>query len=190
MKDLDAITQVDETIPTGFLWKAPIRMLALLGYRLGKSMIAHPYDWRLPPQSMQQRDNSFSHLKSNIERVIQEQRAENPHSPIRGVYLVAFSMGNLFTQYFFRHLEAALRKQGMEQWVEQHIYALIMAGGPFWGSQSSLESILTGETAGLPIHKEQSRDMMLTWGRYALYCIVFYCMAFLVFLVYCTSCVG
>ncbi|CAB9517445.1 Phospholipid--sterol O-acyltransferase [Seminavis robusta] len=161
---LDAITQVDEQLPTGFLWKDAIHMLATMGYRPGTSMFAHPYDWRLPPKKMEQRDRSFSRLKSNIERTVREHKQRNPHSPIRGVFLVAFSMGNLFTQYFFRYLQAGLGQKGMEQWVDEHVYALVMAGAPFLGSGSTLESIIVGETAGLPMQKEQARDMMLTWG--------------------------
>jgi hypothetical protein len=67
---IDAVSQVDETLPTGFLLKSLIQMLASKGYEPEQSMFAHPYDWRLPPGRLEERDAAFSRLKRRIEGTV------------------------------------------------------------------------------------------------------------------------
>jgi len=127
---LDSISQVDESVPAGFLWKAWIHMLASNEYVPEKTMFAHPYDWRLPPELLEERDRSFSRLKYRIELVVREQE-EDQNILDPGITLVALSLGNLYVQYFFKYLETELGKRGMERWVEKHVYSLVMAGAPY-----------------------------------------------------------
>lgn len=161
---IDAITQVDETVPVGFLWKAMIHMLASGGYEPEKSLFAHPYDWRLAPGKMEDRDEAFSKLRRNIEAVVSRYKRDNPHTPLRGVCLIGFSLGNLFIQYFFKYMEVELGKRGLERWADEHVHVIFMAGSPFLGAPAIVESIMVGETMGLPLSVEQSRDLMLTFG--------------------------
>ena len=160
---MDSISQVDESVPAGFLWKAWIHMLASNDYVPEKNMFAHPYDWRLPPELLEQRDRSFSRLQRKIELVVEEQEDDvNVLDP--GVTLVALSLGNLYVQYFFKYLETELGNKGLEKWVEKHVYALVMAGAPYLGAVGPIRAVLVGDPNGLPITYEESRDLMLTFG--------------------------
>ena len=160
---MDSISQVDESVPAGFLWKAWIHMLASNDYVPEKNMFAHPFDWRLPPELLEQRDRSFSRLQRKIELVVEEQEDDvNVLDP--GVTLVALSLGNLYVQYFFKYLETELGNKGLEKWVEKHVYALVMAGAPYLGAVGPIRAVLVGDPNGLPITYEESRDLMLTFG--------------------------
>jgi len=166
---LDAVTQVDETVPlttATYLLKPLIQLLASMGYEPEQSMLAHPYDWRLPPGQMEARDASFSRLKQRIEGTVAIYKQRHPQSPIGGVMLVGHSLGNLYIQYFFNYLKNELGEKGMEQWAEEYVYCIFMGGAPFLGSVTAIKALLVGETMGLPppYSESQSRDLHLTWG--------------------------
>lgn len=153
---MDSITQVDESVPAGFLWKGLIHMLASNNYVPDKNMYAHPYDWRIPPLILQERDRSFSRLRHKIELIVKEQM-EDHYFIETGVTLVALSLGNLYVQYFFKFLETELGKRGSSRWIDKHIHTLIMAGAPLLGAVGPLRAIFVGDTNGLPITSKQSR---------------------------------
>uniref|UniRef100_A0A7S4MS34 Uncharacterized protein n=1 Tax=Odontella aurita TaxID=265563 RepID=A0A7S4MS34_9STRA len=162
---LDAISVVDESLPTGgFLLKALIHMFVSLGYEPDQSMFAHPYDWRLPPGLMESRDAVFSRLKNKIENAVQTHKRRNPENPARGVVLVGLSLGNMFIQYFFEYLRAELGTRGMERWADEYVHGLVMGGAPWLGAGGPVKSVVVGETMGMPWTKEQSRDLFTTWG--------------------------
>jgi len=161
---LDAISQVDESVPAGFLWQAFIHMLGSNGYVPEGSMFAHPYDWRMPPGLLQMRDRTFSRLKTKIETVVAEYEERHPMMQNRGVGIVALSLGNLFVQYFFNFLRREMGSKRLEEWTTRHIYATAFSGAPFLGAIGPLRALIVGDTNGLPISKEQSRDIMLTFG--------------------------
>jgi len=161
---IDAVSQVDESLPTGFLLKSLIQMLASKGYEPEQSMFAHPYDWRLPPGRLEERDAAFSRLKRRIEGTVAMHKKRNPGIPTRGVMLVGLSLGNLFIQYFFNYLKAELGERGLERWADEYVHGLVLGGSPFLGAPGPIQSLLVGATMGLPIKMEESREMYLTFG--------------------------
>lgn len=90
-------------------------------------MFAHPYDWRLPPGRLEERDASFTRLKQKIEAFVANFRKRYPQSPVRGVLLVGLSLGNLFIQYFFLYLQKELGEHGLNRWADQHIHGKLLA---------------------------------------------------------------
>lgn len=164
---LDALTQVDETVPTGYLLKPLIHMLvAEMGYEPEQTIVAHPYDWRLPPRHLEDRDAAFSRLKHKIEGSVALFRRRHPTSPLRGVMLVAHSLGNMFLQYFFQYLKAELGEQGLEEWADKHVHSMIMGGAPFLGSPHAIKGVLVGDTMSIPLPytEAQSRELHSSWG--------------------------
>jgi len=81
-----------------------IKMLIDVGYDYF-TLDACPYDWRLPPEKLQERDNYFRQMKMKVDIMIahQEQKA----------VLLAHSMGNRVVQYFFKWLQ----EKGEEEWI-------------------------------------------------------------------------
>lgn len=165
---LDALTQVDETLEltSGYLLKPLIHMLINMGYEPEQTVVAHPYDWRLPPRRLEDRDAAFSRLRHKIEGSVALFRQRHPQSPLRGVLLVAHSLGNLFLQYFFQYLQAELGERGLERWADKHVHGMILGGAPFLGSAHALKGVLVGDTMGIPLPytEAQSRELYSTWG--------------------------
>lgn len=81
-----------------------------LGYDVS-SMLGFPYDWRLSPDKMEERDGFLTLTRRRIEAAVQS----NGEPGI----LVAHSMGNLIFRYFLLWLRKQLRKEAHENLQEQ-----------------------------------------------------------------------
>lgn len=81
-----------------------------LGYDVS-SMQGFPYDWRLSPDKMEERDGFLTLTRRRIEAAVQS----NGEPGI----LVAHSMGNLVFRYFLLWLRNQLRKEAFDNLTEQ-----------------------------------------------------------------------
>ena len=81
-----------------------------LGYDVS-SMVGFPYDWRLSPDKMEQRDGFLTLFRRRIEAAVQS----NGEPGI----IVAHSMGNLIFRYFLLWLRNQLRKEAFDSLLEQ-----------------------------------------------------------------------
>lgn len=82
-----------------------------LGYDV-TTLIGLPYDWRLSPHKMQQRDGFLTWMRRHIETAVQVQQGQP------GI-MVAHSMGNLIFRYFLEWLRQELRQEAYQQIVAQ-----------------------------------------------------------------------
>lgn len=113
-------------------------MLEDLGYEDGVNLDAVPYDWRLPPYRLEERDNYFSELQKKIENMYHQ----NDNTK---VVIIAHSLGNRVTHYFTRFME---KKAGRE-WASKYLDNWL-AIGPLWlGAPKLLRAIITGDRMGL-----------------------------------------
>ena len=71
-----------------------------------------PYDWRLPPFALQQRDSFFTVFKNTVEEMV--------GTTGKPVIILAHSMGNKVTHYFLQYILYTL-SDGM-QWIFRHIH--------------------------------------------------------------------
>jgi hypothetical protein len=69
-------------------------------------MVGLPYDWRLSPDKMEERDGFFTLTRSRVEAAVSSNGAP-------GIF-VAHSMGNLTFRYFLLWLRTQLRKEAYE----------------------------------------------------------------------------
>lgn len=81
-----------------------------LGYDVS-SMVGFPYDWRLSPDKMEERDGFLTLTRRRIEAAVQSNGEP-------GIF-VAHSMGNLIFRYFLLWLRNQLRKEAYESLAEQ-----------------------------------------------------------------------
>ena len=125
-----------------------------LGYQGGRSLMGAPYDWRLAPRRLEERDAFFTKLKADIERAVQLNR--------RPAIIIAHSMGNLVVQYFVAWLEAT-QPRTWRAWIDRHLWCYVGLGAPLLGAVGALKPTLTGETFGLSISEAQAREMELTF---------------------------
>lgn len=113
-----------------------IQHLQALGYD-HTTLIAAPYDWRLPPQKLNERDVYFWDLKAKIELAVR--KAGHPAA------LLGHSMGCKVAHYFLVWAEATL---GYE-WIEQYVHQFIPAGAPWLGAPKTLRTLISGDKMGL-----------------------------------------
>ena len=124
------------------------------GYDSG-SVIGFPYDWRLSPGKMEERDGFFSKMKTSIEAAVRQHR--------RPGIVVAHSMGNNVVRYLIQWLQHHYPKS-WESWVRGHLWTYVALAPPLLGSVMPLKSVLTGEPMGLPITDRQARELELSFG--------------------------
>ncbi|ELR22939.1 phospholipid:sterol acyl transferase [Acanthamoeba castellanii str. Neff] len=103
-------------------------------------LVAVPYDWRLPPHMLEERDGFFTQLRTIIEKT-----AERCQSP---VVIVAHSMGNRVLQYFLHRLVVTEGDLG-RQWIDRHVHSYVAVGAPFLGAPKIVRSLATGERMGM-----------------------------------------
>mmetsp|Transcript_20106 Transcript_20106/g.43494 ORF Transcript_20106/g.43494 Transcript_20106/m.43494 type:complete len:786 (-) Transcript_20106:3922-6279(-) len=109
------------------------------GYKEGVDLDAVPYDWRVPPRVLEERDQYYSRTLSKIEKMCEQNEG-------RGVVLLCHSMGCKQGHFI---LEYAQQVKGRE-WIDKYIHSYVPVGSPHIGASSALTSIVVGNNMGLP----------------------------------------
>ena len=111
------------------------------------------YDWRLPPEKLEERDGFFSRLKANITAAVQANGEK--------AVFICHSMGNRTAQYFLEW--AAVQDPA---WIDQHVHAQLALGGPFLGAPKTVRGLITGDALGLDMFlvMEESIDVATHLG--------------------------
>eukprot|EP01035_Chromulina_nebulosa_P017322 gene17322-22863_t len=145
------------TPPATSIFTSLIRMLAdELGYD-ANNIIGAPYDWRLSPMELENRDSFFTTLKFRIETAVRRHR--------RPAIIMAHSMGTNLFIYFCDWLRYYDKPSiGWERWVRKHIWAYVGFAAPLLGAPGSLKSVLSGHTFGLTISEAQARELEITFS--------------------------
>jgi len=81
-----------------------------LGYDVS-NIVGLPYDWRLSPDKMEERDGFLTLTRRRMEAAVQSNGKPG--------IMVAHSMGNLIFRYFLQWLRAELREEAHERLVKQ-----------------------------------------------------------------------
>uniref|UniRef100_M8C502 Phospholipid:diacylglycerol acyltransferase n=1 Tax=Aegilops tauschii TaxID=37682 RepID=M8C502_AEGTA len=150
---LSAITELDPgyiTGPLSSIWKEWVKWCVDFGIE-ANAIIAVPYDWRLPPSMLEERDLYFHKLKLTFEIALK----------LRGgpSLVFAHSMGNNVFRYFLEWLKLEIAPKHYIQWLDKHIHAYFAVGAPLLGSTESVRATLSGTTSGLPITEGTARLM-------------------------------
>jgi hypothetical protein len=123
-----------------FIFGKLISNLIDVGYE-PKSMVAAPYDWRLPPCKLQERDKFFTWMKMQCELLLRVNKEK--------VVLISHSMGCRTTSYFFEWIKANV--ENAEEWLDTHIHAWMALGAPLLGAPVTMRSMMIGDTLGLDL---------------------------------------
>lgn len=142
---LSAITELDPgyiTGPLSSVWKEWVKWCIEFGIE-ANSIIAAPYDWRLSPSKLEERDLYFHKLKLTFETALK----------LRGgpALVLAHSLGNNVFRYFLEWLKLEIPPKQYIQWLDEHILAYFAVGSPFLGATETIKATLSGETFGLPV---------------------------------------
>lgn len=133
-----------------------IRTLARdFGYD-SNNIIGAPYDWRLAPMELEERDSYFSSLKFKIESAVR--RSGRP------AIVMAHSMGNNIFLYFCDWLRLVDKPTiGWSRWLHRHVWAYVGFAAPLLGAPVAVRSVMSGYTFGIPVNEAQARELLLTF---------------------------
>ncbi|XP_041004989.1 phospholipid--sterol O-acyltransferase [Juglans microcarpa x Juglans regia] len=148
---LSAITELDPgyiTGPLSSVWKEWIKWCIEFGIE-ANAIIAVPYDWRLSPSMLEERDLYFHKLKLTFETALK----------LRGgpSIVLAHSLGNNVFRYFLEWLKLEIPPKHYVRWLDEHIHAYFAVGAPLLGSIQTVKSTLSGDTFGLPVSEGTAR---------------------------------
>lgn len=116
-----------------------IRNLKALGYD-SRNLLAAPYDWRIPPAKLEERDSYFTRLKGMVETAF---AANNEQ-----VVLYGHSMGNRTVGYFLQWVK---QDHGGQEWIDKYIGAFLAVGAPWLGSTKVFRGLISGDPMGMDI---------------------------------------
>uniref|UniRef100_A0A5B6Z9N8 Phospholipid--sterol O-acyltransferase n=1 Tax=Davidia involucrata TaxID=16924 RepID=A0A5B6Z9N8_DAVIN len=155
---LSAITELDPgyiTGPLSSVWKEWVKWCIEFGIE-ANAIIAVPYDWRLSPSKLEERDLYFHKLKLTFETALK----------LRGgpSLVFAHSLGNNVFRYFLEWLKLEIAPKRYIQWLDEHIHAYFAVGSALLGSIETVEATLSGYTFGLPISEGTARLMFNSFG--------------------------
>ncbi|KAM7501492.1 hypothetical protein LguiB_000396 [Lonicera macranthoides] len=155
---LSAITELDPgyiTGPLSSVWKEWIKWCIEFGIE-ANAIIAVPYDWRLSPSKLEERDLYFHKLKLTFETALK----------LRGgpSLVFAHSLGNNVFRYFLEWLKLEIAPRKYVQWLDEHIHAYFAVGAPLLGSVQTLEATFSGYTFGLPVAEGTVRLLFNSFG--------------------------
>ncbi|GLU03700.1 hypothetical protein SLE2022_208860 [Rubroshorea leprosula] len=155
---LSAITELDPgyiTGPLSSVWKEWVKWCIEFGIE-ANAIIAVPFDWRLPPSMLEERDLYFHKLKLTFETALK----------LRGgpSLVFAHSLGNNVFRYFLEWLKLEIAPKHYIQWLDEHIHAYFAVGAPLLGATETVKGILSGQTFGLPVSEGTARLMFNSFG--------------------------
>ncbi|XP_024019167.1 phospholipid--sterol O-acyltransferase [Morus notabilis] len=148
---LSAITELDPgyiTGPLSSVWKEWIKWCIEFGVE-ANAIIAVPYDWRLSPSKLEERDLYFHKLKLTFETALK----------LRGgpSLVFAHSLGNNVFLYFLEWLKLEIAPKHYNEWLDEHIHAYFAVGAPLLGAPDTVKATLSGSTFGLPLSEGTTR---------------------------------
>ncbi|RAL43450.1 hypothetical protein DM860_012591 [Cuscuta australis] len=155
---LSAISELDPgyiTGPLSSVWKEWVKWCIEFGVE-ANAIIAVPYDWRLQPSKLEERDLYFHKLKLTFETARKHRGGPS--------LVFAHSLGNNVFRYFLEWLKLEIAPKMYQHWLDEHIHAYFAVGSPLLGATESVKAALSGVTFGLPISEGTARLMSNSFG--------------------------
>lgn len=154
LEGVDYLTPGVFTSHVSYVFGPVIEALKLSGgYAAGVNLQAAPYDWRLPPLALEQRDQYFSRTIMQVEELYR-----NSHKT--PVVLLGHSLGTKTAHYF---LNFCLQKKG-QPWIDKHVHTYLPVGAPHLGAPKALRSLIAGDKMGLDAFLSDEEALALGRG--------------------------
>jgi len=135
---VDYLTPGALTSHVSYVFGPVIQALQAVGYVEGQNLDASPYDWRVPPHVLEDRDQYFSRTMVQVVDLYEK----NKNTP---VVLLGHSLGTKTAHYF---LNFAKEKAG-RGWIDKYVHTYMPVGAPHLGAPKALRSIVSGDKMGL-----------------------------------------
>ncbi|GKV09885.1 hypothetical protein SLEP1_g21320 [Rubroshorea leprosula] len=145
IRPVTGLVAADYFAPGYFVWAVLIANLARIGYE-EKTMYMAAYDWRLSFQNTEVRDQTLSHIKSNIELMVATNGGKR-------AVVIPHSMGVLYFLHFMKWVEAPapMGGGGGPDWCAKHIKAVMNIGGPFLGVPKAIAGLFSAEAKDIAV---------------------------------------
>jgi len=137
LEGVDYLTPGTLTNHLSYVFGPVIDVLKGSGYT-ENNLAAAPYDWRLPPNTLETRDRYFSNLIQKVEELF----LKNNNTP---VVLLCHSLGCKTGHYFLNFAKARVG----QQWLNTYVHTFMPVGAPHIGAPKSIRSLVTGDKMGL-----------------------------------------
>lgn len=125
------------TIEASYVFGPIIKLLNNIGYVEGLNLDACPYDWRVPPSVLEERDGYFTQTMKRIERMY----TENDETP---VVLLCHSMGGKTGHYLLNFVLERLGAVAGREWIDQHIHTYMPVGAVHIGCPKLVATAFSG----------------------------------------------
>jgi len=120
-------------IPFTSIYSTMVQSLVKVGYVRGQSIRGAPFDWRLPPVTLEQ--NGWY---ADFQRLIEETYTINGN---KSVHIVSHSLGCPTSLYFLNKMP--------QDWLDKYIKSFIPIAGPWSGAGKALRAAISGDNFGL-----------------------------------------
>eukprot|EP00956_Cyclotella_meneghiniana_P032549 scaffold90081_cov79-Cyclotella_meneghiniana.AAC.1 len=121
-----------------------LKLLRSYGYEDGVNLDAAPYDWRIPPSTLESRDQYFTRTIKKIEVMYRD----NDQTP---VVILSHSMGCRASHYLFNFVLHTKGKDEGMKWLSKHIDCWVPVGAPHIGTPTSdFEGLVLARSFGSP----------------------------------------
>jgi hypothetical protein len=103
-----------------------IKLLKGIGYVKGRNLDACPYDWRIPPSVLEERDGYFTKTMERIERMYSETNG-------KPVVLLCHSMGAKTGHYLLNFVLETKGAAAGQDWIDRYVHTYMPLGGAHIG---------------------------------------------------------
>jgi hypothetical protein len=148
---VDYLTPGALTEHLSYVFGPVIDALQAAGYN-NMTLDAAPYDWRLPPSELENRDHYFSETMVKIEDMYRR----NNNTP---VVLLCHSLGCKTGHYLLNF--AKDHPKGGKDWIKKYIYAYMPVGAPHLGAAKALRGLVDGDKMGLDAFLSDEEGLIL-----------------------------
>ena len=131
-----------------------LKLLKSKGYEEGSNLDAAPYDWRLPANMLQKRDNYFT---NTMEKIAHLYRQSN-NTP---VVILCHSMGCKVGHFLFNFVRHHLGEDDGQKWLDKYIHSYVPVGAPHIGAPKSVRAMIDGDKMGLDAFLDHNEGLML-----------------------------
>ena len=165
---LDAILQLQPGMFTGHpseIFASFIGGLVKTGFVPVRDIIALPYDWRLSPMKLQNRDRYFNVMRRMIELMVETHKSPDIPREESRVTLISHSLGSNVVRYFLDWMKQEVGANNLQAWIDDNIGTFVAVSAPLLGSPDTVKGVMSGHTFGaLPVTQENCRRMALSFG--------------------------
>lgn len=151
LQGVDYLTPGALTNHLSYVFGPVIQALKNAGYT-DDNLDASPYDWRLPPSELENRDGYFSKTMKFVEDMYER----NENTP---VVLLCHSLGCKTGHYFLNFVWD--HPAGGRAWINKHIHAYMPVGAPHLGAPKAVRALVDGDKMGLDAFLNDEEGLIL-----------------------------